>query len=68
MVDIDEDFSEEELIAFYFYRGFQYDEIRMLLSKSHNLEMSIATIKRRNKIYGLRRRNIPTSTANLTGR
>lgn len=48
---------EEELIRSYFYGGFKYDEIREFLEKNHDIDMSIATLKRRVKAYGLKRKN-----------
>ena len=49
--------QEEELIRSYFYGGFKYDEIREFLEKNHDINMSIATLKRRVKAYGLKRKN-----------
>lgn len=48
---------EEELIRDYFNKGFKYDEIREFLDKNHSIAMSIATLKRRVKAYGLKRKN-----------
>ena len=48
-----EDESKED----YFIRGFQYGEIKDFLSEYHEKEMSISTLKRRIKSYGLSRRN-----------
>ena len=47
----DED-SEESLLRYYFFRGFEYKEIILLLPKNHNIEMSLNTLKRRIKSYG----------------
>ena len=44
----DED-SEESLIRYYFFRGFECKEIILLLLKNHNIEMSLSTLKRRIK-------------------
>ena len=44
----DED-SEESLLRYYFFRGFEYKEIILLLPKNHNIEMSLNTLKRRIK-------------------
>ena len=49
--------SEEVAIRDYFKKGFTYDEILALLDKYHGVRMSIATLKRRWKEYGLKRRN-----------
>ena len=38
--DIDED-SEEDVIWYYFFRGFEYKEIILLLLKNHNIEISV---------------------------
>ena len=48
---------EEELIRDYFSKGFKYDEIREFLDKEHGITMGIATLKRRVKVYGLKREN-----------
>ena len=50
--------SEEVAIRDYFNNGFTYDEIVALLEKYHGVKMSIATLKRRLKEYGLKRRNV----------
>ena len=55
MADVQE---EQRLIKEYFNKGFTYEEIVEFLSKNHSLQMSIATLKRRIKQYGLQRRNI----------
>ena len=47
--------SEEVAIRDYFNNGFTYDEIVALLEKYHGVKMSIATLKRRLKEYGLKR-------------
>ena len=53
--EIDNDY--EELIRYYFYKGFTYEEIRQFLSEYHNNQMSLSTLKRCIKRLGLRRRN-----------
>ena len=40
---------------YYFFRGFEYKEISLFLFKNHGIEMSLSTLKRRIKQYGLRR-------------
>ena len=50
--------EEENLIKEYFNKGFKYDEIIELLSKNHAVKMSIATLKRRIKLYSLQRKNV----------
>ena len=49
---------EEEAIRNYFNKGFTYNEILALLERYHDIRMSIATLKRRTKEYGLKRRNV----------
>ena len=49
--------DEEEIIRFYFYRGFHYEEILNFLRKFHDHEMSSSALKRRIKRYGLQPRN-----------
>ena len=49
--------DEKEIIRFYFYRGFHYEEILNFLRKFHDHEMSLSTLKRRIKRYGLQRKN-----------
>ena len=50
-------FNEEDLITYYFNRGFQYEEIIQFLGKYYNLSMSYSTLLRRLKQYGLKRRD-----------
>ena len=57
MVDRDAQ-GDEETTRDYFKKGFTYDEILALLDKYHGIRMSIATLKRRIKEYGLKRRNV----------
>ena len=47
--------EEEGLLRYYFFRGFEYKEIRLFLFKNHGIEMSLSTLKRQIKQYGLRR-------------
>ena len=49
--------QEENLIKEYFSKGFKYKEIIEFLTKNHSINMSIATLKRRIKLYGLQRKN-----------
>ena len=56
-VDV-EQFDEEDIIRYYFFRGFSYEEIRRFLQKYHATEISISTLKRRIKSYGLRRKQV----------
>ena len=47
----------QEIITGYFISGYEYEAILGFLSKYHDVDMSIATLKRRLKAYGLKRRN-----------
>ena len=52
-----EDNTEEVLIKYYFYRGYQYEDILDLLATYHNIEISERTLRRRLQMHGLSRRN-----------
>ena len=54
----EEQFNEEDIIRYYLIRGFSYEEIRRFLQKDHATEISISTLKRRIKSYGLRRKQV----------
>ena len=45
-VDEDEDDSEEVLIKYYCYRGYQYKDILDFLATYHNVEISEKTLHR----------------------
>ena len=47
----------KSLLTSYFNRGFTYEEIRRFLDKNHDRCLSIATLKRRMKDFGLKRRD-----------
>ena len=49
--------DEEDAIRDYFKKGLTYDEMLAFWDKYHGIEMSIATLKRRIKEYGPKRRN-----------
>ena len=49
--------DEEGAIRDYFRKGLTYDEMLAVLDKYHGIEMSVVTLKRRIKEYGLKRRN-----------
>ena len=51
-----DDKFNEEVVRYYIFRGFTYEEIRNFLHINHGLEISITTLKRRIKAYGLKRR------------
>ena len=55
-----EEVDIEELICYYFYKGFVYDEIRLFLLKYHGEEMSLSTLKRCVKQLGLKRPEFST--------
>ncbi|CAB4017907.1 Hypothetical predicted protein [Paramuricea clavata] len=61
----EEQFDEEHIIQYYFFRGFNYEEIRRFLQKNHAIEMSIRTLKRRIESYGLRRRQAEYEIAHV---
>ena len=44
-------------ICDYFKKGFKYEEILLFLRNYHDINISLATLKRRVKAYGLKRRN-----------
>ena len=48
--------SERDVIEYYFYRGLTYRHITLMLEKQHNIIMNQRTLKRRLKVYGLKRR------------
>ena len=52
----DDYFDEEEIIKYYFSRGFGYNEILLFLEKYHNIQWSYRTLLRRLRSYGLSRR------------
>ena len=56
-VEEDEDDTEEVLIKYYFYRGYQYKDILDFLATYHNIEISERTLHRRLRMYGLSRKN-----------
>ena len=47
--------GEEEAIRDHFKKGVTYDKILALLDQCHGIRMSIATLKRLVKEYGLKR-------------
>ena len=49
--------DEEDAIRDYFRKGLTYDDMLAFLDKYHGIEMSVVTLKRRIKEYGLKRRN-----------
>lgn len=54
------DNGEEAIIMHYFEAGFNYDTVVMFLEKFHNIFISVRTLKRRLKEYGVnRRKNTP---------
>ena len=52
-----QDQRESELIRYNFTRGFEYEEIAMLMFREHSVRMSLRTLMRRLSILGLRRRH-----------
>ena len=57
MMEGNENRAEDEVIEFYFFKGFQYNEILLFISKYHNVEMSFRTLKRRLRSLCLKRRS-----------
>ena len=53
---VDKSSSEEDAITEYFYRGFEYTTILQFLQRFHQIEMSLSTLKRRLRTYGLQKR------------
>eukprot|EP00794_Sanderia_malayensis_P013171 gene13171-14521_t len=49
--------SERELITTYFHSGYPNEVIRSFLEKHHGISMSLSTLKRRLRDFGLSRRN-----------
>ena len=49
--------DKEHAIRDYFRKGLTYDEILEFLDNYHGIEMSVVTLKRRIKEYGLKIRN-----------
>ena len=52
------EFDEEEVLKYYFNRGFNYQEILLFLSERHEHPLSYSTLLRRLKKYGLERRGV----------
>ena len=48
--------NEEEILKYYFFRGFTYEEILCFLASRHQCTISYSTLLRRLKKYGLGRR------------
>lgn len=53
----EEEFDEEATISYYYRCGFEYKEIITFLSKRHNYEISVRTLFRKLKSFGLSRRD-----------
>ena len=56
----EEEFNEEQVLTYYFYRGFSNKEILQFLAKQHDFHISYSALLRRLKRYGLKRRNSAT--------
>ena len=52
------DQDEEEILKYYFYRGFSYQEILCFLSDRHRCQISYSTLLRKLKKYRLFRRGV----------
>ena len=55
------DQDEEEILKYYFYRGFSYQEILCFLSDRHRCQISYSTLLRKLKKYRLFRRGVSMS-------
>ncbi len=55
--NIDNENNEEELIKYYFFRGYEYKDILRFLSEYHDIIISKSTLQRRLRSYGISRRN-----------
>ena len=60
------EFDEEEVLKYYFNRGFNYQEILLFLSERHEHPLSYSTLLRRLKKYGLERRGVTSKEFNDT--
>lgn len=56
--ELEGSFDEEEILKYYFHRGFSYQEILLFLCNRHQCQMSYSTLLRRLKKYGLKRRGV----------
>ena len=59
--DFEELTSEKEIITEYFNRGFEYRSILLFLQRFHGFTMSVSTLKRRLRRYGLKKRSVTFS-------
>lgn len=48
----------DELLRYYFQKGFSYKNILLFLSKYHDSEMCMRTLQQRSHDMGLKRRNV----------
>ena len=48
---------DDELIKYYFFKGYEYTDILRFLADFHDIRMSKSTLQRRLKSYGVSRRN-----------
>ena len=55
VIEEEERSCERDVIEMYFYCGFTYSCMLQLMSKYHNIDMSLSTIKRRLKSFNLAR-------------
>ena len=58
--------SEREIIESYFHSGFEYESILQFLSKFHAIKMSMSTLKRRLKMFGLQRKQQEVNMDEIT--
>ena len=57
--------TEKEIISHYFHHNFTYNAIIIFLVKYHDIQLSIRTLKRKFRSYGLRRRGNPSTSENI---
>lgn len=50
--------DEEGLIRYHFFRGFEYEGVRLFLKENHDIQMSLRTLKRRIESFGLKRKRL----------
>ena len=62
--DQHETLTEKEIIEMYFYCGYTYSCILQFMSKFHNIDMSLSTLKRRLQMFNLGRRSKETIDIN----
>ena len=62
----DADDELRETIQGYFNNGFSYETMLWFLERFKNIKMSLSSLKRRLKAYGLKRKNLNVNEAHIT--